>query len=160
VSIAISWLVELAARLALEGATAEEIVAQVEDARGRLRVLALLETLEFLQRGGRLGRARALAGTLLSVKPILSVRDGEVAPLERVRTMNSALRRLVELAVALRPLEKLGVIDGDAATNAAEVARQLQSHFPELTIDRGELGPVVGTHGGPGLVGVAVLLAR
>jgi DegV family protein with EDD domain len=120
----------------------------------------LLETLEFLQRGGRIGRAAALAGTLLSVKPILSVRDGEVAPVERVRTMNSALRRLVELVVAFGPAERLGVIDGDSATNAAEVARQLQAHYPELTVDRGELGPVVGTHGGPGVVGVAVLLAR
>jgi DegV family protein with EDD domain len=160
VSIGISWLVELAARLSEEGVGADEIVAQVEDARGRLRILALLDTLEFLQRGGRIGRAAAMAGTLLSVKPILSVRDGEVAPVERVRTMNSALRRLVELIVAMGPIEKLGVMDGDAPTNAAEVARQLQAHYPELTVDRGELGPVVGTHGGPGVVGVAVLLAR
>src|SRR4029453_9768549 len=160
VSICISWLVEMAAQLAEEGKAPEEIVTAVEDARGRLRVLALLETLDFLQRGGRIGRAAALAGTLLSVKPILSVRDGEVAPVERVRTMNSALRRLVELVVAFGPAERLGVIDGDSATNAAEVARQLQAHYPELTVDRGELGPVVGTHGGPGVVGVAVLLAR
>jgi DegV family protein with EDD domain len=156
-------MIEQAARaraISKHQVTADHIVAQVEDARGRLRILALLETLEFLQRGGRIGRAAAMAGTLLSVKPILSVRDGEVAPVERVRTMNSALRRLVELIVAMGPIEKLGVMDGDAAPNAAEVARQLQAHYPELTIDRGELGPVVGTHGGPGLVGVAVLLAR
>ncbi|HEY3059427.1 MAG TPA: DegV family protein [Chloroflexota bacterium] len=160
VSIGISWLVELAARLAEEGKELAEIVQQVEEARPRLRILALVETLEFLQRGGRIGRAAALAGTLLSVKPILSVRDGEVAPVERVRTMNSALRRLVELVVAMGPVERIGVIDGDAGPNAAEAARQLQEKFAELTIDRGELGPVVGTHGGPGLVGVAVLLAR
>jgi fatty acid kinase fatty acid binding subunit len=160
VSIGIAWLVELAARLAEEGLALDEIATRVEEARGRLRILALLETLEFLQRGGRIGRAAALAGTLLSVKPILSVRDGEVAPVERVRTMNNAVRRLVELVGALGPVERVGVIDGDAATNAAEVARQLQAHYPELTIDRGELGPVVGTHGGPGVVGVAVLLAR
>jgi DegV family protein with EDD domain len=160
VSIGISWLVELAARLAEDGAEPADIVAQVEEARARLRIFALLETLEFLQRGGRVGRAAALAGTLLSVKPILTVRDGEVAPLERVRTMNGALRRLVELVVGLGPIEKLGVIDGDAVSNAEEVARQLQAHYPELTVDRGELGPVVGTHGGPGVVGVAVLLAR
>ncbi len=160
VSIGTSWLVELAARLAEDGLALNEIVTRIEEARPRLRILALLETLEFLQRGGRIGRAAALAGTLLSVKPILSVRDGEVSPVERVRTMNSALRRLVELVVAMGPVERLGVIDGDAGRNAAEVARQLQTQFPELTIDRGELGPVVGTHGGPGLVGVAVLLAR
>jgi DegV family protein with EDD domain len=160
VSICLGWLAEIAATLAQRGATPAEIVAQLEDARGRLRILALVETLEFLQRGGRIGRAAALAGTLLSVKPILSVRDGEVTPVERVRTMNGALRRLVELAVALGPAERIGVVDGDSASNATEVASQLRGHYPGLTIDRGELGPVVGTHGGPGVVGVGVLLAR
>ncbi|MCA1645096.1 MAG: DegV family protein [Chloroflexi bacterium] len=160
VSVCLGWLAEIAATLAQQGAPPAEIVAQLEDARGRLRILALVETLEFLQRGGRIGRAAALAGTLLSVKPILSVRDGEVAPVERVRTMNGALRRLVELIVALGPLERLGVVDGDSVNNASEVARQLAVHYPDLTIDRGELGPVVGTHGGPGVVGVGALLAR
>jgi DegV family protein with EDD domain len=134
-------------------------VRRLEDTRGRLRIYALLETLEFLQRGGRIGRARAFLGGLLNVKPIISVRDGEVAPVERVRTMNAALRRLVDLVEAIGPLERVGVIDGDAAANAAEVDTQLRARYPELTIDRGELGPVVGTHGGPGLVGVGVLLA-
>jgi len=157
VSIGISWLLELAARLAREGVEPATIVSRVEEERARVRIYFVVETLEFLQRGGRIGRAAALAGTLLSVKPILQVRDGEVVPLERVRTMNGALRRLVEMVVALGPVERLGVIDGDAATNADEVERQLRAHFPELTIDRGELGPVVGTHGGPGVVGVGVL---
>jgi DegV family protein with EDD domain len=159
VSICTAFLVDLAGRLAQEGREAGEIVQRLEDTRSRLRIYALLDTLEFLQRGGRIGRARAFLGGLLNVKPILSVRDGEVAPVERVRTMNAALRRLVDLVVALGPLERVGVIDGDAATYAAEVDQQLRAHFPELTIDRGELGPVVGTHGGPGLVGVGVLLA-
>ena len=160
VSICLGWLAEMAATLAQQGVESAEIVSRLEETRGRMRILALVETLEFLQRGGRIGRAAALAGTLLSVKPILSVRDGEVAPVERVRTMNGALRRLVELAVGLGPAERVGVVDGDSETNATEVARQLAVHYPDLTIDRGELGPVVGTHGGPGVVGVGVLLAR
>jgi len=160
VSVCLGWLAELAATLAQQDVAPAEIVKRLEDTRGRLRILALVETLEFLQRGGRIGRAAAMVGTLLSVKPILSVRDGEVAPVERVRTMNGALRRLVELAVALGPVERLGVVDSDAEANAAEVERQLRAHYPDLTIDRGELGPVVGTHGGPGVVGVGALLAR
>jgi DegV family protein with EDD domain len=160
VSIGISWLVELAARLAQEGVEPAEIVDRVEAERARVRIHFVVNTLEFLQRGGRIGRAAALAGTLLSVKPILQMQDGEVVPVERVRTMNGALRRLVEMVVALGPVERMGVIDGDAAANADEVERQLRTHYPELTIERGELGPVVGTHGGPGVVGVGVLLAR
>jgi DegV family protein with EDD domain len=160
VSVCLGWLAEIAADLARQGAGLAEIVEQLEDVRGRVRILALLETLAFLQRGGRIGRAAALAGTLLSVKPILSVKDGEVAPVERVRTMNGALRRLVELVVGQGPVERLGVIDADAATNAAEVEKNLRERYPDLTVERGELGPVVGTHGGPGVVGVGVLLAR
>jgi DegV family protein with EDD domain len=160
VSVGLGWLAEMAATLAQQGLEPAEVVERVEEARGRLRILALVETLEFLQRGGRIGRAAALAGTLLSVKPILSIRDGEVSPVERVRTTNGALRRLVELTVAFGPIERLGVVDGDSVSNATEVERQLQVHYPDLTIDRSELGPVVGTHGGPGVVGVGVLLAR
>ena len=159
VSICLAWLVELAASLAEQGQPADAIVEQLHHARSRLRILALVETLDFLQRGGRIGRARALAGTLLSVKPILSVTDGEVAPLERVRTMKNALRRLVELAMGLGPVERVGVMDGDAGPNAGEVIRQFQAHVPQLQVERGELGPVVGTHGGPGVVGVGVMLA-
>lgn len=160
VSICIGWLAELAVTLAREDMKPSDIVDRLIEARARLRILALLDTLEFLQRGGRIGRAAALAGTLLSVKPIVSVRDGELAPVERVRTMNGALRRLVELVVAEGPIERLGVIDGDAGANASEVQKQLAARYPDVAIDRGELGPVVGTHGGPGVIGVGMLLAR
>jgi DegV family protein with EDD domain len=160
VSVCMGWLAEMAVNLGREGAPLDAIVERLEEARGRLRILALVETLTFLQRGGRIGRAAALAGTLLSVKPILSVGNGEVAPVERVRTMNGALRRLVELVVAQGPIERLGVMHADSPANAAEVEAQLRAHFPEVTIDRGELGPVVGTHGGPGVIGVGSLLAR
>jgi DegV family protein with EDD domain len=159
VSICLGWLAEMAASLAQQGVSRQEILEKLEEVRSRLRIFFLLETLEFLQRGGRIGRAAALAGTLLSVKPILSIRDGEVAPVERVRTMNGALRRLVELVVALGPIERLGVVDGNSATNTAEAERQFQARYPDLTIERGALGPVLGVHGGPGVVGIGILLA-
>jgi DegV family protein with EDD domain len=160
VSVCIGWLAEQAITLSGQGMTLDEVARQVEETRSRLRILALLETLTFLQRGGRIGRAAALAGTLLSVKPILSVRDGEVAPVERVRTMSGALRRLVELVVGMGAVERLGVLHADSPGNAQEVEQQLHARFPEVNIDRGELGPVVGTHGGPGVIGVGVLVGR
>jgi DegV family protein with EDD domain len=159
VSICLGWLAETAAELSQAGLEPPAIVEKLEDMRSRMRILVVFETLEFLQRGGRIGRAAALAGTLLSVKPILSIREGEVAPVERVRTMKGALRRLVELVVAAGPLVRLGVVDGDAAANTAEVEGQLRTHYPDLTIERGALGPVLGAHGGPGVVGVGMLLA-
>jgi DegV family protein with EDD domain len=160
VSICLAWLVETAARLAEEGKDAAAIVSTLEEMKQRMRIYVLVDTLEFLQRGGRIGRAQALVGGLLSVKPILSVQDGVVHPVERVRTLSGALRRLVELVVGVGRIERVGVVDGDAATSSAEVERQLQAHLPSLTIDRGELGPVTGTHAGPGVVGVGILLAR
>jgi len=159
VSICLGWLAEMAASLAQQGFERQAIVEKLEEARGRLRIFFVVDTLEFLQRGGRLGRAAALAGTLLSVKPILSIRDGEVAPVERVRTMKGALRRLVELVAALGPIERLGVVDGDAAASTAEAERLFQARYPELTIERSALGPVLGVHGGPGVVGIGILLA-
>jgi len=125
----------------------------------RLQIFAALETLEFLHRGGRIGRAQAFMGTLLNVKPILCVRDGEVHPIERVRTMAGALRRMVELVVGQGRPERLAVIDGAAADQAAQLEQQLRAHYPAVQIDRGEIGPVLGTHAGPGVVGVGVLVA-
>jgi DegV family protein with EDD domain len=160
VSICLGWMAEVAADLAQQGVERQAIVEKLEEMRSRLRIFFLLESLEFLQRGGRIGRAAALAGTLLSVKPILSLREGEVAPVERVRTMQGALRRVVELVAALGPIERLGVVDGDAAANTAEAERLFGARYPHLTIERGALGPVLGVHGGPGVVGVGILLAR
>jgi DegV family protein with EDD domain len=159
VSIGQAWLVEAAARMGADGAEPAEIVERLEQLKPRLRIFCVLETLEFLQRGGRIGRARALMGTLLNVKPILAIRDGEVHPVERVRTMAGALRRMVELVVGLGSVERLSVIQGAAEAHAQEVEHQLRARYPELTIERGEIGPVLGTHAGPGLVGVGVLLA-
>jgi DegV family protein with EDD domain len=159
VSIGQAWLVEAAASMGADGAEPGDIVQRLELLKPRLRIFCVLDTLEFLQRGGRIGRARALVGTLLSVKPILAIRDGEVHPVERVRTMAGAVRRVVELVVGLGSVERLCVIQGAADTHAHELEQQLQAHYPELTIERGEIGPVLGTHAGPGVVGVGVLLA-
>ncbi len=159
-SIGMGWMVQRAGEMGLQGAPLDEIVHALEEMRLRIRIFAVLDTLEFLQRGGRIGRARALAGTLLNVKPIIVIRDGEVHPVERVRTLNGAMRRLVEIVVGQGPIERIGVIHGDAPSAAAELERQLQPHFPDLAMDRGELSSVLGTHGGPGVVGVGLLLGR
>ncbi len=159
-SICMGWMIQRALEMGEQGASLDEIVQTLEDMRARTRVYAALDTLEFLQRGGRIGRAQALAGTLLNVKPIIVIRDGEVHPLERVRTLNGAMRRMTEIVTSLGSLERLGVIDGDAPQPAAELERQLRTLMPNATIDRGELSSVLGTHGGPGVVGVGVLLGR
>jgi DegV family protein with EDD domain len=145
--------------MAAAGAAAPEIEAAVNDAAERTTIYFVPETLEFLQRGGRLGRAQALAGTLLKIKPILEIKHGEVHPVERVRTFHGACRRVIELISTLGKVERLGIMHGDAPEGAADVQRQLAAHFPQNQIDIGELGSVLGTHAGPGIVGVAAMRA-
>jgi DegV family protein with EDD domain len=160
VTMCLGWMVEAAARLAQRGASPREVAEALEAMRRRTRIFAILSTLEFLQRGGRIGRAAALAGTLLHVKPILEVRDGEVRPRARVRTLHAAIRQLVELVVSQGPIERLAVMHGAAEADARELERQLRPHFPTLTIEHGEIGAVLGVHAGPGVFGTAVLLAE
>ena len=111
-------------------------------------------TLEFLRRGGRIGRASALLGSVLQVKPVLCIRDGLVTPLERVRTFDRALNRIVELTREVDRGKGLCVIVGhaDAEADAERVARELEPLAETLMIQ--PLGPVVGAHAGPGVVGV------
>ena len=158
VSLPLGWLAERGASMAEQGANAETIARALEVMVPRLRALFLLDTLEYLQKGGRIGKAAAMAGTLLNVKPILSIREGEVHPVERVRTSNAALKRLVELTKAMGPLERVGIIYGGDENRANEVEALLRPTYPDQTITRAEIGPVVGTYGGPGVIATCAIL--
>lgn len=158
-SLGLGWLAERAHDV---GEATGDLAAAAAAARAmvaRVRLLVTLDTLEFLQRGGRIGRVAALAGALLNVKPLLQIDNGQVLPLERVRSRGNALRRLRELTVELGAMERLAVCQGDAQDAADELAGALALAFPDISIERGEISPVVGVHGGPGVVAVACLLA-
>lgn len=158
-TMCLGWLAIRAAQLAQEGASVYEVVASVRDLVPRLVIYAALDTLEFLERGGRIGKAQALVGTVLQFKPIITIKGGEVRPFERVRTRPAAIRRLAELVAGLR-LEQVGVLHGAAAESADALAEEIGRLKPDLAIPRGEIGSVLGTHAGPGVFGAACLLAR
>lgn len=148
-----------AAEAAASGATAEEVERAAMAAVRASKTLFVVETLEYLRRGGRIGAARALLGTALAVKPLLHIEDGHIEPLEKVRTMNRALARLVDLAEQAaggEPVE-VAVHHLASADRAAELANRLEER---LTVSGGclvsELGAVIGAHTGPGVVGVVV----
>ncbi|MBF6592781.1 MAG: DegV family protein, partial [Ktedonobacterales bacterium] len=113
-------------------------------------------TLGFLQRGGRIGRGKAMLGTLLNVKPLLEIRDSQVVPLEQVRTRNKALERLGQIMAKLGPLEAVGVIQSDDTMGAQvmNVARSLWNG----PVETFALGPAVGTHAGPGAGGMVAIV--
>jgi DegV family protein with EDD domain len=154
VSMSLGLVTLGAATLAAGGAEAEAIVSKVNSMRGQVETYFSVATLEFLRRGGRIGRASALLGSVLQVKPVLCIRDGLVTPLERVRTFERALSRVVELARAVDRGQGICAIVGHAGAeaDAERVARELEPIAETLMIQ--PLGPVVGAHAGPGVVGV------
>lgn len=154
VSMSLGLVTLAASQLAAQGADAKAIERKVLAMRDQVQTYFSVATLEFLRRGGRIGRASALLGSVLQVKPVLCIRDGLVTPLERVRTFDRALNRVIELVRALDDGTGICAIVGhaDAADAAARVARELDPIAETLLIQ--PLGPVVGAHAGPGVVGV------
>jgi DegV family protein with EDD domain len=158
-AICLGWLAIRAAELVADDASVEQVVGELRSWVPRLRLYAVLDTLEYLKRGGRIGRAQALMGALLNIKPMLAVRDGEVHPVERVRSRSAAMRRLVDVVVSQGPLARLAVIHGGAPELLDDLERLLAERVPGQPIDRAEIGIVLGTHAGPGAIGTCCLLA-
>lgn len=152
VSMPLALLALAASELVGRGESADAIVERVTEIREAMRVYFVVATLEYLRRGGRIGRASALLGSVLQVKPVLTLQDGQVAPLERVRTQERALSRVIELASQLDgPV--CALVGHAAAPEAADrIARALEPRADSLIV--APLGPVVGAHAGPGTVGV------
>jgi DegV family protein with EDD domain len=147
----------MAAEQAAAGAGASGIVAELERRRPDHRLYAVLDTLEYLRRGGRISGAQAAIGSVLSVKPIITVEEGVVETADRVRTRSKARERLLEL-LTRRPIERLAVIHGQAPDIdgfTAELAAR--AHLDQTAISRAVIGPSVGPHLGPGVYGACVV---
>ena len=152
VSMPLGLLVLAASAMAAEGDSAERILQRLAPLQEGTRVYFMVATLEHLRRGGRIGRASALVGSVLQVKPVLTIADGQVAPLERVRTHERALTRVIELANEL-PGQLCAFVGHAAAEEAAiRIGEALEPRAETLIV--WPLGPVVGAHAGPGTVGV------
>jgi DegV family protein with EDD domain len=146
-----------AARRANEGAPLDEIVLEVTDRRKRTRLFGTLDTLEFLKKGGRVGNARALLGSMLAVKPVVEIRGGVVEEAGKVRTRSKALRLLAD-KVHEQSVEEVAVLQGDAP-DIDDFLDLIEDVAPRDKIVVGSVGPVIGTHAGPGVVGVTFQLS-
>jgi len=155
-------MVELAARWAEEGADADTIVARLESMSRRCRIYFLVATLEYLARGGRIGGASALLGTMLRVKPILTMRNGQVEAYDRQRTQSRALARLKELVALGLPSDGTGylsVMHAGVPDEAEALAADLCEQHGLETVPILDVPPAIVTHGGPGILGVAFFTA-
>lgn len=158
--MAMGYAVLAGARLAAEGAFADEVAAVVRKSCDAATVVFYVDTLEHLRRGGRIGKASALLGSALAIKPILGLTDGAIVPVERVRTSSRAIARLEDLAVeaaAGAGRVDVAVHHLDSADRADKLAERLGSRVEDLgDLSVVELGAVVGAHVGPGTLAVAV----
>ncbi len=154
----LGMLVLAAAAAAEEGAGKEEVAARVRSARERLRIWFCLDTLEYLRRGGRIGKAQAWLGGTLRIKPILSL-ESEIVPVERVRTAGRAFERMVRYAEELHQAGSDGwVVQHIQAPEQAErLIERCRRIFDSEPLFTSEVGPVIGTYTGPGLIGVGGL---
>ena len=156
-SAAIAMLALAIQRRLERGTTDEEIAAFVAAYKVSHGLLFTVDTLEFLARGGRIGRAKAFAGELLHVKPILSIRGGEVVPVKRVRGNRKAFQEfvdVVESSTADTPELRFAIAHADAPERAAELAKMVRHLRPRATVEiETTLGAVLGAHAGPGAVG-------
>jgi DegV family protein with EDD domain len=151
-------MVIAAAEEAAAGGGLDDLEAATRDRIGRVHVYGVLGGLEFLQRGGRIGGAQALLGSLLSIKPVIQVKDGAVAEESKQRTRSRALAYMTAKVAADAPLERLAVADG-ACDDIVDVRAKVSDIPVEHPLVAVQLGPVVGSHAGPNTVGVCYIVA-
>ena len=146
-----------AAEAAKAGASMNEILEIVQETLKRVDMRAAFDTLEYLQRGGRIGRAQAFMGSMLKVNPIIMLKDGKVEPAGRTRSRAKAIDALYDFVASYKNIDGLAVEDAACPEDSAFLIKRLANIYPEERILKTHTSPVIGTHTGPGLLLVAVL---
>lgn len=158
VSVGLGILVEAAARAAARGRSLDEIVRLVRGIVPRIYVVFFSDSLAYLERGGRIGHAQALLGTILGIKPFLTLEEGEIMPIEKVRTREQALEKLIEFVVEFDAIQRVAIVRG--ATHSEEeidlLIERLHAVFPDIDVPVVSYGPVLAAHVGPDTMGVIV----
>jgi DegV family protein with EDD domain len=157
----VSGGLQLLVRAALDdiraGDTATAVAAKATRRRGNVTILVLLDTLTYLHRGGRIGRAQAFLGSLLNVKPLIAIRDGEVVPVARPRSWSKGVEMIVEGVRGCTPLRGLAEFHAATTESMVDLKARLSSVVSDVSPILGRIGPVVGAYSGPGGLGVACL---
>ncbi|MCK4579900.1 MAG: DegV family protein [Dehalococcoidia bacterium] len=156
-SIGLALLAITAAKEALTGASLEQIAATVNESIPRTHYFGMLDTLQYLYKGGRIGKAQTFLGSMLNVKPLLTLRDGEAYPVERVRGRPRALDRLCELVERYPNIKELAIADTTTPEDLETLAVRLSALFPREQTYRSRCGSTMGTYLGPGALTVALI---
>ena len=156
VTVGLGTLVQSAARAAEAGATAEEVVRLVRGMIPRIYIAFFSETLDYLERGGRIRKAQAILGGMMNIKPLLILEDGDIVALEKVRTRAKAVEKLVEFIVEFTHIEKMTILHSTTPDDVKLLIEQINLALPNLDMRVDLYGPALGTHLGPGGLGVVV----
>jgi DegV family protein with EDD domain len=160
VAMGLGLIVISAAKKAQAGADLDELVETVRRAIPRSHFIVYFDTLTYLAKGGRIGKATELLGSVLSIKQILTVKDGEMAPLTRKRSLTAGMDYLFTFVTGFNNIEELAVEYTTTPDEADKLVERLGSVYPKENIYRSTVSPVLGTHGGPGAIAVTVLEAE
>ncbi len=159
VAMGLGLIVIAAAQAAKAGANLDELADLVRKTMPRSHLIIYFDTLKYLAKGGRIGKAQGLMGAMLSIKPILTIRDGEMAPLTRVRSPAAGMDYLYNFVPGFAKIETLAVEHTTTPDRADELVERLNSLLPKARIYRSIVSPVLGTHAGPNAVALTVLEA-
>jgi DegV family protein with EDD domain len=157
-SMGAGHVVLAAARAAAAGESVDQVISAAEAMRDRINFIFVVDTLEYLHKGGRIGGAKRYLGAALQIKPLLEFRNGEIQALEQVRTRKKALSRMLNIAqdrLGDRPMAEATIVDIDCPTEGDMVAKMVADRFSPPLLHRSGVSPVVGTHVGPGAIGFA-----
>lgn len=158
ISLALGMMAVEAAKAVSAGWNREEILELIQNMSARMNILFVVDTLEYLQKGGRIGGAQALMGALLQIKPILYLHAGRIEPLDKVRTKRAAIQRLIDLAgdrLGPNPVAHVAVLHANTPNEGHALMESVRERFKPVESYLAELGPVIGAHVGPGTVGLA-----
>jgi DegV family protein with EDD domain len=156
VTMGLGLVALVAAQAAKAGKSLDKVMEAVNQAIPKIRLLAIFDTLKYLLLGGRIGKAKALLGSILNVKPMISLKDGEVVPAGQVRTRPKGIDKLFEFVKDVKKIKDLAVVYSTTPDEAQELAERLGSVFDRKKIRIARLGPVLGVHMGPRVLIVAV----
>ena len=159
-SMALGFTAVQVAEAIVGGSTLDEAVALAKSASKRAVFIGMVDTLEYLVRGGRIGKAQGFVGSILRVKPILTIREGEAYPLERARNRKKGIARVKSFVSEYAPLEKLSILYTTDEVDAQEIANEVASYAPDGEPVVAQLGPVVGNYLGPGALGLGFIRAE
>jgi DegV family protein with EDD domain len=152
----LGYLALAAAEAARRGATLDDLVKRMRTLIPHVYLTFFVETPEYLHRGGRLGKAQAMLGSMLNIKPLLAIEDGEIVPLEKVRTRQRALEKLCEFTLEFSQVRSITILHSNDAAEVKELTDKINEHLPTVPIETAIYGPVLASHVGPDAMGVVI----